>query len=49
MSGVLAAIGLFVRDFSLLGILPIGGWNTALFVALGIVTFATGTAHQPRG
>jgi Domain of unknown function (DUF4383) len=35
--GALAVIGLFVRDFNLFGILPIEGWNIALFIALGVV------------
>jgi Domain of unknown function (DUF4383) len=35
--GILAVIGLFVRDFNLFGILPIEGWNIALFIALGVV------------
>lgn len=35
--GILAVIGLFVRGFNLFGILPIAGWNIALFIALGIV------------
>lgn len=35
--GALAVIGLFVRDFNLLGILPVEGWNIALFIALAVV------------
>jgi hypothetical protein len=35
--GILAVIGLFVRDFNLFGILPIEGWNIALFIGLAVV------------
>jgi Domain of unknown function (DUF4383) len=35
--GILAVIGLFVRDFNLFGILPIEGWNIGLFIVLGVV------------
>jgi hypothetical protein len=34
--GILAVIGLLVRGFNLFGILPIEGWNIALFIALGV-------------